>query len=67
MCDVTPTLNSKSKNKNKNGKKNKNKIILLSSTLTTFFNYSTVQEHYFLTLRDKNCKPLQPSYSKSGS
>ena len=54
MCDVTPTLNPKSKNKNKNRKINENKIILLSSTLTTFFNYSTVQEHYFLTLRDKN-------------
>jgi len=29
------------------------------------FSHLTVQEHYFLTF--KNCKPFQPSYSKSGS
>ena len=31
------------------------------------FNCPTVQECHFLTLRDKNHKPLQPSYSKGGS
>jgi len=29
------------------------------------FNYPTIQEYYFLTLRDNNYKFLQPSYSKS--
>jgi len=33
----------------------------------TAFNRPTVQGHHFLTLRGKNRKPLQPSYSKSGS
>jgi len=33
----------------------------------TTFNHPTVQGCHFLTLRGKNCKPLQPSYSKGGS
>ena len=33
----------------------------------TSFNCPTVQVYYFLTLRDKNHKPLQPSYSKDSS
>ena len=33
----------------------------------TAFNHPTVQGRHFLTLRGKNRKPLQPSYSKSGS
>jgi len=33
----------------------------------TAFNHPTVQGRYFLTLRGKNYKPLQPSYSKDGS
>jgi len=33
----------------------------------TTFNHPTVQGYHFLTLRGKNHKPLQPSYSKGGS
>ena len=33
----------------------------------TAFNCLTVQGRHFLTLKGKNCKPLQPSYSKGGS
>ena len=33
----------------------------------TTFNRPTVQGRHFLTLRGKNHKPLQPSYSKGGS
>ena len=35
--------------------------------LTIFFNCSTVQKHYFLTFRNKNCKSLQSSYFKGSS
>ena len=42
-------------------------ILLWLDTWRTAFNHSTVQGCHFLTLRDKNCKPLQPSYSKDGS
>jgi len=33
----------------------------------TAFNHPTVQGCHFLTLRDKKCKSLQPSYSKGSS
>ena len=42
-------------------------VLSCLDTWRTAFNCLTVQGHYFLTLRGKNCKPLQPSYSKGGS
>jgi len=42
-------------------------VISCLNTWRTSFNYSIVQDQHFLSLRDKNCKILQPSYSKSGS
>ena len=42
-------------------------VLLCLDAWNTFFNCSTVQECYFLTFRGKNCKPLQPSYSKGSS
>jgi len=42
-------------------------VLSCLDTWRTFFNCPTVQGHHFLTLRGKNHKPLQPSYSKGGS
>ena len=42
-------------------------VLLCLDAWRTAFNHPTVQGHHFLTLRDKNCKPLQPSYFKGGS
>ena len=42
-------------------------VLSCLDTWRTTFNHPTVQGHHFLTLRGKNCKPLQPSYSKDGS
>ena len=42
-------------------------VLLCLDTCRTAFNHPTVQGRHFLTLRGKNRKPLQPSYSKSGS
>jgi len=42
-------------------------VLSCLDTWRTAFNHPTVQGHHFLTLRGKNRKPLQPSYSKGGS
>ena len=42
-------------------------ILLCLDTWRTTFNHPTVQRCHFLTLRGKNHKLLQPSYSKGGS
>ena len=41
-------------------------VLLYLDTQKTSFNYPTIQEYHFLTLRYKNCKSFQLSYSKSG-
>ena len=42
-------------------------VLLCLDTWRTTFSHPTVQGYHFLTLRGKNCKPLQPRYSKGGS
>ena len=42
-------------------------VTLCLDTWRTSFNCPTIQRHYFLTLKGKNCKPLQFSYSKNSS
>ena len=42
-------------------------VLLCFDTWRTAFNRPTVQGRHFPTLRGKNHKPLQPSYSKGGS
>ena len=42
-------------------------VLLCLNSWRTTFNHPTVQRHYFLTLRGKNHKSLQPSYSKSSN
>jgi len=42
-------------------------VLSCLDTWRTAFNHPMVQGHHFLTLRGKNHKPLQPSYSKDGS
>ena len=42
-------------------------VLSCLDTWRAAFNYTLVQWCHFLTLRDKNHNPLQPSYSKGGS